>query len=160
MDIQTRELLEETYQKIRKITIALGLWLLGYAVVEEGIRLLASPFHGLADLSPLAFRLIRYAFFGAVLLDGILLPFIRRAFLGRAEETRLSNPQAAIPTLFNTDMLTLGFVEVPALLGFVLFLLSGNWLDFYGFLLVSLVYLRLYIPRLDRWERWITDGII
>ncbi|MCK7583580.1 MAG: hypothetical protein MZV65_54010 [Chromatiales bacterium] len=50
-------------------------------------------------------------------------------------------------------MLVLG--EVPAIVGLALFLVSGQALDFYKLLFVSLFLTFLNFPRAGAWEEWL-----
>jgi hypothetical protein len=53
------------------------------------------------------------------------------------------------------SMISAALCEVPVILGWVLFFLSGNVRDFYILLFISLVLFVLYFPRFSNWEEWI-----
>jgi len=47
--------------------------------------------------------------------------------------------------------------EVPALLGFILFLLTGLTWDLYILVFVSLVLMFMFFPRFQYWEGWVAE---
>lgn len=51
------------------------------------------------------------------------------------------------------SILTFGLCETVSIYGLVLFLLTGNSLDFYLFMLISLFYFYLFYPKYADWER-------
>jgi hypothetical protein len=44
-------------------------------------------------------------------------------------------------------------------LGLVLFLLAGNSMDFYIFMVISLGFFTLFFPKYDQWENLIKSNI-
>ena len=47
---------------------------------------------------------------------------------------------------------TFALCESVAVLGLVLFLLAGNAMDFYVFMVISLGFFYLFFPKYDQWE--------
>jgi len=54
-------------------------------------------------------------------------------------------------------IITFALCEAVGLLGLVLFLLTGNSLDFYIFMFLSLFYFWLYFPKYQDWEAQVSS---
>ena len=50
-----------------------------------------------------------------------------------------------------------GLAEIPAILGLVLFMVSGLRADFYALLTLSLALLATWFPRLESWREWAAE---
>ncbi len=55
--------------------------------------------------------------------------------------------------LAQAAVITFALCEAVALLGLVLFLLAGNAMDFYIFMVISLGFFYLFFPKYDQWEQ-------
>ncbi len=56
--------------------------------------------------------------------------------------------------LLYLSLIIYGLSESIAIYGLVLFLMAGNSLNFYIFLILCLVCLGIYFPRYGQWEDW------
>jgi hypothetical protein len=119
-----------------------------YAVMVEIIRTQMKPFQGLLE-SGLSRQTLRYVFYGAAAAAVILVRFVGRAMLKASPEE--SAPQL-IARLGRAAVMTSALGEIPAVLGFVLFLLTGLSRDFYVLAFVSLFLEFMYFPRLKAWQ--------
>jgi hypothetical protein len=118
-----------------------------YLVLVEVLKATLKPFRGFAGIaSP---QPVRLAAFGAgaaiVLLILLLRPRLCRRRAGEDTPTALLRHQKA-------SLLFVVLGEVPAILGLVLFLLSGFARDFYSLLFVSIVLVFIHFPRRGAWE--------
>lgn len=121
-----------------------------YLAIAEFIRARLRPFHGfaaVADVQPL-----RYIFFGAAIVAVILVRVLRHVLLKEPPGTNL---KTALHRLQRVSLLTIVLGEVPAILGLVLFLLAGLYIDLYVLLLVSILLVFMYFPRRANWEDWL-----
>lgn len=148
MDVQ-----EELRSRLRPVSFmaaaAVG-GLLVALVVGEFIRYRLRPFTGFASLDGASE--LRYIFFGAAVAAVVLVRVLRQALLRKppADDAR-----AALRRLQQASFLTLVLSEIPAILGFVLFLLGGFNIDLYVLIFVSLFLIFMYCPRRSSWEEWL-----
>jgi len=98
------------------------------------------------------FQGLRYAFYALGLLQIFLIKFIRET---ATRSIRTVDPKILINHLQRMSMISAALCEVPAMLGWVLFFLSGNAQDFYILLVISFVLFVIYFPRFANWEDWI-----
>lgn len=82
---------------------------------------------------------LRYIFYGVSIILIILVRSLRKTLLKKA------------PVHINA-IITAAICESPAILGLILFILSGIKRDFYFLLIISLFLLFMYFPRLSHWE--------
>ncbi|MBM4300822.1 MAG: hypothetical protein FJ121_04720 [Deltaproteobacteria bacterium] len=119
-----------------------------YAGVVEVIKWQMAPFAGFAKLPPPKVSLLKYSFLAlAAVQFGIikLLPKI------------LPNP--SVEHLSQGAIITFALCESVAILGLALFLLAGNALDFYVFMVISLGFFYLFFPKYEQWEKRIKSNI-
>jgi hypothetical protein len=130
------------------ISWALVASLLVYALMVELIRSQLRPFPGIA-VSGLPRQTLRYLAFGAAIGAALLVRFARQALLKArpGEDLRLLTSR-----LSRASVITSSLGELPAVFGFILFLLTGLSLDFYALLFVSLFLEFMYFPRLAAWQ--------
>ncbi len=121
-----------------------GLFL--YAIVIEFVKSRFGPFSGfLAGPHPPA---LRYIFYGAAVGAVLLLRTVTKAMVRPDPgEDVIEYGQR----LSRASAVTAALAEIPAVLGFVLFLLSGSARDFYPLLFVSLFLEFMYFPRFSVW---------
>jgi hypothetical protein len=101
-----------------------------------------AEFAGLASLSKSTSDLLTYLFLFLALVNYFLIRVISRRLIARSPEFL---PQAAI--------LTFALCEAVAVFGLVLFLLTGNSLDFYLFFAGSLFMFYIFFPKYETWEK-------
>jgi hypothetical protein len=97
------------------------------------------------------FPWLRYAFYALGLVQIFLIKFIRET---ATKSLTKVDSQTLIQHLQRMSMISAALCEVPAMLGWVLFFLSGSAQDFYILLLVSFVLFVMYFPRYTNWEEW------
>jgi hypothetical protein len=142
------------------ITGALVACLFLYALMVELIRSELKPFLGLL-VSGFRRQTLRYLFFGAAVGAVIWIRFAGRSLL---RMTPGEDVHRLISRLSRTSVITSSLGELPAVLGFALFLLTGFSRDFYILLFVSLFLEFMYFPRFKVWqdlarERFLQRGI-
>lgn len=148
MDVQ-----EELRSRLRPVSFmaaaAVGGLLIALGAAEF-IRSRFSPFTGFTSLDR-AFEL-RIVFFGAAVAAVVLIRVLRQALL---RKPAADDAKAALRRLQQASFLTLALSEIPAILGFVLFLLGGFNIDLYVLIFVSLFLVFMYYPRRSNWEEWL-----
>jgi hypothetical protein len=127
---------------------ALAASLFLYALMVELIKSQLRPFSGFL-VSGLHRQTLRYLFFGAAAGAVVLIRFAGKALLKKRSGEDL--PQL-ISRLDRTAVITSALGELPAVLGFILFLLTGYSRDFYPLLFVSLFLEFMYFPRFSVWQ--------
>jgi F0F1-type ATP synthase membrane subunit c/vacuolar-type H+-ATPase subunit K len=136
-------------KELRKTVIvawAMAASILVYPLVAEIIRMQHQPFNGLAPESAPP----KDTFFIGALIAFIGIRLVRNAILKGAG----SDPQSRLNRLRTATIVSLVMTDIPALLGLVLFLMTGNTQDFYVMVALSLVGVVLYFPKLNHWEVW------
>jgi tellurite resistance protein TehA-like permease len=119
-----------------------------YAVLVGLIKTQMRPFQGVL-VPGLSRQTLRYLFYGAAAAAVVLVRFVGRAML------RVAPGEGAphlIARLGRAATMTAALGEIPALLGFALFLLTGLSRDFYVLAFVSLFVEFMYFPRLRVWQ--------
>lgn len=91
---------------------------------------------------------LRYIFYGAAILLIILIRRIRDMMMRRKIDASQDMPSR----LATASIITSSFCEIPAILGFVLFILTGINRDFYFLTAISLILFIMYFPRYSFWE--------
>jgi|UniRef100_A0A7C3WGW8 F0F1-type ATP synthase membrane subunit c/vacuolar-type H+-ATPase subunit K len=134
--------LKKRYLAVNLIGLAMIGSVFLYALVVEVLRRLLAPFAGFGALSPEATGLLTYLFFFLTLGIYFVIRVIRQKLPARSPQLL---PQIAI--------LTFALCEAVAIFGFVLFLLSGNALDFYLFFAISLFMFYIFYPKYESWEK-------
>jgi hypothetical protein len=138
--------LDDQQLKIQYLrTNFIGLALIGsvflYAGVVELLKWVMAPFAGLAALPVAAALTLKYVFVALAIGDFFLIKFIQK-ILGANSVAQLR--QAAL--------VTFALSEAVAVLGLVLFLVTGHAMDFYTFMFLSLFYFWLFFPKYQDWE--------
>ncbi len=135
------------------ITSALIAGLFLYALVVEFVRSQVRPFSGF--LSGIHLQTLRYVFYGAAIGIVVLVRFATKTMAKAApgEDVVLFSQR-----LSRKAIVTAALAELPAVFGFMLFLLVGSWRDFYYLLFVSLFLEFMYFPRLKVWQDLIQEN--
>jgi hypothetical protein len=104
---------------------------------------------------PIAQRqMLRYGLYAAAVVAVILIRWLSRTLVkGPPGEPSSMFIQRLVRASIMVSMLS----EIPAILGFVNFLLTGSSWDFYFLLFVSLFLEFMYFPRLRVWEEAVRD---
>jgi hypothetical protein len=124
--------------------------LLVFCVFEEILRAKLRPFTGFAAF-PAAANL-RYLFYGLAVLEVLVIRLLQGLLLKRVPGDTFGTTAWK---LLRASMVTVCLSEIPAILGFALFLIGGFNRDFYALLAVSLVLVFMYFPRMSSWRTWI-----
>lgn len=132
------------------INAAIVASLVIYAVVVEIMKARFYPFEGLID--NFDFVPFRYVLYVLAIANPIVIVQIRKALLKKAS---FDDRRNAIQRLSRTSVITAAFCETPAIMGLVLFLLSGLRRDFYILLALSFIFVFLFFPRYSNWEEWV-----
>lgn len=119
-----------------------------YALLVELIRTQLKPFPGVLGAG-LGHPTLRYAFYAAAVGAVVLVRLAARSAL----KVRPGEDQRGLVSrLSRASVVTSALAEIPAVLGLVLFLLTGLSRDFYPLLFVSLFLEFMYFPRLRVWQ--------
>jgi len=138
--------MDDATLKIRYLKVNfVGLGLIGsvflYAVAVEILKRVLAPFPGLAALTPAQAQMLKYIFIALAFADFFLIKFIQRI---------MGAP--SVEGLIRVAIVTFAISESVALLGLMLFLLTGNAMDFYTFMFLSLFYFWFFFPKIKDWE--------
>jgi hypothetical protein len=107
--------------------------------VVELLKWQLAPFGGFAQLDPRTLGFLKYAFLAIAATQFGIIKLVQKILPAKSVDNL---PQAAI--------VTFALCEAVAILGLVLFLLGGNFLDFYVFMLISLGFFYLFFPKYDQ----------
>ena len=123
-----------------------------YPVAAGIVSLSLAPFEGfVGQVMPTSLRIALWT--AAAVVAG-LIGVVRRALLGRSPA---GDAAGQARRLVSTSITIAALAEVPAILGLVLFMLSGLRGDFYVLFVLSLVLQAVYFPRLDGWRQWASE---
>lgn len=144
--------LEIAYRNAAIVCGAMAASTLLYALVVAVISVLQAPFEGFAPtMQPSIFRSTLWTI---ALVEAGLIGLVRRALLARP---RAEGGAEQVRRLITTAVVGAALAEVPAILGLILFMLSGLRGDFYALLVLSLALQAVYFPRLDGWREWAAE---
>jgi len=141
--------LKKAYQTSVIIHNAVIASLFIYIILAEMIRRQFKPFEGFVN--GFDFPLLRYALYALAIIQFVIIRKIRGVLLKNAS---FDNMEEAIIRLSRTSIITSALCETPAIFGLILFLLGGLRSDCYVLLVLSGVYLILFFPRYQNWEKW------
>ncbi|MFA4903996.1 MAG: hypothetical protein WC600_14780 [Desulfobaccales bacterium] len=136
--------LKSRYLAVNFIGLAMIAAVLAYAGMVEVIKWQWAPFSGFAQLSPQTASLLKYIFLALAAAQFVIIKVVQKILPARSLDNL---PQAAI--------VTFALCESVAIFGLVLFLLNGNALDFYVFMVISLGYFYLFFPKYEQWEQMV-----
>lgn len=157
LEVRENERLQNAYRVVALIGGAFALSMLGYALVVEWWartqpQLLGEDAQALLTwLRPAALVLALGMFAAAILL--------RRYLLGAGVPLARGVMQAMVPaerlqTMLRAVLIGFALSEGGAVLGLLLFFLSGDRADFYVLLGASLLMLAWQFPRPRQWQQW------
>jgi hypothetical protein len=133
--------LKKRYLAVNFIGLALIAAVFLYAGVVEVLKRWLAPFQGFAAFTGPQAQLLKYLFVALAFGQFFLIKAVQKILAGRGVQFL---PQTAI--------IAFALCEAVAIFGLVLFLLQGNPLDFYVFMLLSLFYFWLFFPKYQDWE--------
>lgn len=144
--------LKKAHQMAFTLNVAIIGSLIIYAIVVEIIRRQFAPFTGFGGMSDIT--VVRYLFYGIVVINIFVIRVLRNLILRKSSS---DDTQSIIRKLSRSAVITAALCEVPALLGFLLFLLAGSIRDFYQLAGLSFILVFLHFPRYGNWESWIKN---
>lgn len=133
--------LKARYLAINFIGLAMIASVFIYAGVVELLKWQMAPFAGFSTLAPQTVDLIKYAFLALAAVQFFIIKALRKIL-----------PAHSVEKLSLTAIITFALCESVAVLGLVLFLLNGNSMDFYIFMVISLGFFYLFFPKYEQWE--------
>lgn len=120
-----------------------------YVLMVEFMR------HTQPDAQPMtAISLLRITFF---ILAGILV-FSSTVMKGMLLRTAPADPVARLARLRVASIVTAAFAEGPAVLGFALFIIARQRMDFYILLVVAAYMLVRHLPQQAAWQVYVRRG--
>ena len=139
--------LKARYLAVNFICLAMIATVFVYAGVVELIKWQWAPFAGFARLDPRTAGFLKYAFLA-----------LAAAQFGIIKAVQKILPMRSVDNLSQAAVITLALCETVAVLGLVLFLLAGNAVDFYIFMMISLGFFYLFFPKYEQWEQRLRAG--
>ncbi len=133
--------LKTRYLTANFIGLALIISVFAYAVVVWVLKWTLAPFSGFAALEPGQAQVLKYVFVALAIGHFFLIKFIQKIMAA-----------GTAGRLFQVAVITFALCEAVAIFGLVLFLLTGNSLDFYLFMFLSLFYFWFFYPKYQDWE--------
>jgi len=154
MEVNPFDALKKSHRQATLIGLAMISSLFIYVIVVESIK---CYFQGMAPL--FIVEILRYLFFGLAFVEFFLIRFLRKRLLSfNAGTGDLSNQEEArspmVQRLLIVTIISYALCESVAIYGLILFFIGGSRLDFYTFLILSLIYFAAYFPRYNGWEEW------
>jgi len=139
--------LKSRYLAVNFIGLCMIASVFVYAGVVEVIKWQWAPFAGFVKLEPHTAALLKYVLLAVAAAQYGAIKVVQKILPARSPDHL---PQAAI--------ITFALCESVAVLGLVLFLLTGNFLDFYIFMVISLGFFYLHYPKYEQWEQMVKAG--
>ena len=135
----------KTLQQQFKTTNYIGLAMMAavflYALIVIGIDKGYIPYKAQPEININTAGTLKYILLGVALLHYFIIRFIQKFSLKSA---------AYLPA---ATVLIFVLCEVVSIYGLALFLLTGNLMDFYIFMLISLLYFYIFYPKYAVWEK-------
>jgi hypothetical protein len=142
--------LKKAYSTSVIFYIVFMLSLVIYLIVFSVLKARIPEFQGMME--KIDFPWLRIAFYGLGLVQIFLIKFIRET---ATKSLTTVDVQILTQHLQRVSMISAVLCEVPAMLGWVLFFLSGKSQDFYFLLIVSFFLFVIYFPRFSNWVEWV-----
>ena len=139
--------LKARYLAVNFIGLAMIAAVFVSAGVVELIKWQWAPFAGFTRLDPRTAGFLKYAFLA-----------LAAAQFGIIKAVQKILPMRSVDNLSQAAVITLALCETVAVLGLVLFLLAGNAVDFYIFMMISLGFFYLFFPKYEQWEQRLRAG--
>lgn len=145
--------LKKSYRVSVIIGIAMMASLFIYAAGVEFVKIKFDPFEGFSPFPEV--EILRYIFLAIAVGEFFFIKYFKNISLSKKiipfQGVSISNP---IQKFITASIVVYALCESVAIYGFVLFLIAGSSMDFYTFMILSLVYLVIYFPRYTQWEEW------
>ncbi len=144
--------LRKTYHIAVMVNAAVIGTLILYAAVIEVMKGQMASFQGLSE--GFNVNLLRYTLYGMAIITIFIIRILRRGLLRKPSSGELKLFRSI---LLRASIITAVFCEIPAILGFCLFLMLGSVRDYYQLAGVSFIMVFLHFPRYGSWEDWIKN---
>lgn len=118
-------------------------------VAEQIIRHSFRPFYGWGKITFGQIPTFRYIFYAISVAVLILMRLLQSLVTRFSPEIDFYQ---ALQRLTLGTIIPLSLAEIPAILGFIFFLLTGLSRDFYVLVIVSVILLFMYFPRKSFWQ--------
>lgn len=119
-----------------------------YAVLIEILRGRLVSFRELMSAGSNV-HVLRYALYGVAAINIFVVRILRRRLQRKPSS---EDGRTLSLMLLRTSIITAAFCEIPAVLGFCLFLLIGSVQDYYQLAGVSFIMIFLHFPRYGSWQ--------
>ena len=139
--------LKARYLAVNFIGLAMIAAVFVYAGVVELIKWQLAPFTGFAKLDPHTVALLKYVFLALAAAQFVVIKAVQKIL-----------PTRSVDNLSQAAVITFALCETVAILGLGLFLLAGNSMDFYIFMVISLGFFYLFFPKYEQWEQRVRAG--
>ena len=143
-------------KKSYKVAAIIGATVIGSLLIYVlMVELIIYPLTPAKRLLPVReVRMLRYILYAFSIINVIILRLIRRAVLKKSSGEKR---QELIARLQKSSLISMVLCEGPAIFGLLLYLLTGIKRDFYFLLIVSLLLVFMYFPRLKNWQSWMAN---
>ena len=147
--MEKSEELARTHREAQLVAWAFMFTVAAHAAIVEVFMLKGDAFTGFDPQMVAAHK--DYFILGGVLAF-VIIRAVRTSIL-RGDST--DTLETLLGRLKTANMVVYVIAEVPALLGLVLFLFTGDRKDYYILAVFSILAMILYYPKLNHWEVWI-----
>ena len=96
---------------------------------------------------------LRIIFMGIAIANYALIVFLRGRNYAAVRNIPPERFPAALGKLYNGAIISFAISESVAILGLVFFFLTGDRLNFYVFMAVSVLFFIIFFPRLSAWQK-------
>ncbi len=135
----------KTLQQQFKTTNFVGLAMMAsvflYAVIVIGIDKAYIPYHASHRIDIGILATVKYILLAISIVHYFIIRFFQKFSL------------KSVAYLPAASILIFALCEAVSIYGLVLFLLTGNSMDFYIFMLISLLYFYIFYPKYADWEK-------
>ena len=143
---------QKGYRLAAILSVITFLHVFMYAVLVEVLLVYSSP--PFVDLDNDSLAILRYFLLGVAIAEIFLIRVLRNHMNKRARKERLTGKKL-IQHLMSTSLITDAICDSVAIYGLFLFMFTGDSLDYYIFMVLSVILLGIYFPRYGEWEEWI-----
>lgn len=144
---------ETIFSQAFKKQIKIALFSFGFValmvVIEEILRYIYRPFYGWGGIAFGQLTKLRYIIY-ALSVAALIAMRLLQGLLMRIRPDM--DFYQALQRLTLATLIPLCLAEIPALLGFIFFLLTGLFRDFYVLAIVTVILLFMYFPRRGLWQ--------
>ena len=155
--------IEDELKKAFKYNVIIYIAIIGsvfvYAGVVEFMKRSAPQTGQLIDLSGSDANMFRNVLIVVAVLEYLLIRFLRSKILSR--KTLLTSMTTAgrpfsppVQQLLTLSMITYAICDSVVIYGFIFYFLSHVTMDFYIFMVISLIFFALFRPQYSQWEEW------